>query len=74
MFFEDQLELLGKILFFPGYCEWCPRLCLCVVQFSDHLCFGHQQLKRVEVIEDDESQIVESVRRMSDQYDFVVTR
>ncbi|OAA58109.1 molybdenum cofactor synthesis domain-containing protein [Niveomyces insectorum RCEF 264] len=30
-------------------------------------------LKRVEVIEDDEEQIVEAVRRMSDRYDFVVT-
>ncbi|KIH94818.1 molybdopterin binding protein domain protein [Sporothrix brasiliensis 5110] len=30
-------------------------------------------LKRVEVIEDDESQIIEAVRRMSDNYDFVVT-
>lgn len=31
------------------------------------------QLKRVEVIADDESEIVEAVRRMSDKYDFVVT-
>ncbi|KAK1532990.1 molybdenum cofactor synthesis domain-containing protein [Colletotrichum costaricense] len=30
-------------------------------------------LKRVEVIEDDESEIVEAVRRMSDRYGFVVT-
>ncbi|GAO16814.1 uncharacterized protein UV8b_01078 [Ustilaginoidea virens] len=30
-------------------------------------------LKRVEVIEDDESDIIEAVRRMSDRYDFVVT-
>ncbi|KAI0132864.1 molybdopterin binding domain-containing protein [Xylariales sp. AK1849] len=30
-------------------------------------------LKRVEVIEDDEDEIVEAVRRMSDRYDFVVT-
>ncbi|KAI0158607.1 molybdenum cofactor synthesis domain-containing protein [Pestalotiopsis sp. NC0098] len=30
-------------------------------------------LKRVEVIEDDEAEIVEAVRRMSDRYDFVVT-
>jgi molybdopterin-biosynthesis enzyme MoeA-like protein len=30
-------------------------------------------LKRVEVIEDDESEIVEAVRRMSDRYDFIVT-
>ncbi|XXG98248.1 hypothetical protein Hte_004571 [Hypoxylon texense] len=31
-------------------------------------------LKRVEVIEDDEDEIIEAVRRMSDRYDFVVTR
>ncbi|KAL8337972.1 hypothetical protein RB598_006721 [Gaeumannomyces tritici] len=31
-------------------------------------------LKRIEVIEDDESEIMEAVRRMSDRYDFVVTR
>ena len=30
-------------------------------------------LKRVEVIPDDESEIIEAVRRMSDKYDFVVT-
>lgn len=33
-----------------------------------------QNLKRIEVIEDDEGEIVEAVRRMSDRYDFVVTR
>jgi hypothetical protein len=33
-----------------------------------------QNLKRIEVIEDDESEIIEAVRRMSDRYDFVVTR
>ncbi|CAH0015379.1 unnamed protein product [Clonostachys rhizophaga] len=31
-------------------------------------------LKRVEVIEDDESEIIEAARRMSERYDFVVTR
>ncbi|CAF3469528.1 unnamed protein product [Fusarium graminearum] len=31
-------------------------------------------LKRIEVIADDESEIIEAVRRMSDGYDFVVTR
>ncbi|KAI0098098.1 molybdopterin binding domain-containing protein [Hypoxylon sp. NC0597] len=30
-------------------------------------------LKRIEVIEDDEDEIIEAVRRMSDRYDFVVT-
>jgi molybdopterin-biosynthesis enzyme MoeA-like protein len=33
-----------------------------------------QNLKRVEVIEDDENEIIEAARRMSDRYDFVVTR
>lgn len=31
------------------------------------------QLKRVEVIPDDETDIIEAVRRMSNRYDFVVT-
>ena len=31
-------------------------------------------LKRVEVIGDDEGEIVETAKRMSDSYDFVVTR
>lgn len=33
-----------------------------------------QGLKRIEVIEDDESEIMEAVSRMSNRYDFVVTR
>jgi molybdopterin-biosynthesis enzyme MoeA-like protein len=32
-----------------------------------------QALKRIEVIADDEDEIVEAVRRMSNNYDFVVT-
>ncbi|RDW80864.1 putative molybdopterin binding protein [Coleophoma crateriformis] len=37
-------------------------------------CFGlGMNLKRIEVIADDESEIIEAVRRMSDKYDFVVT-
>jgi len=37
-------------------------------------CFGlGMALKRIEVIADDESEIIEAVRRMSDTYDFVVT-
>lgn len=31
-------------------------------------------LKRIEVIGDDEEEIVEAARRMSDRYDLVVTR
>ena len=38
--------------------------------FSDQV----KNLKRVEVVEDDESEIIEATRRMSDRYDFVVTR
>lgn len=37
-------------------------------------CFSlGMSLKRVEVIADDESEIIEATRRMSDSYDFVVT-
>lgn len=37
-------------------------------------CFSlGMNLKRIEVIEDDEEEIVEAARRMSDNYDFVVT-
>lgn len=41
--------------------------------FVRALTFG-QNLKRIEVIEDDESEIMEAVRRMSGCYDLVVTR
>ncbi|KAK0744132.1 MoaB/Mog domain-containing protein [Schizothecium vesticola] len=42
--------------------------------FMAKWCFGLGiNFKRIEVIEDDESQIIEAVRRMSDRYDFVVT-
>jgi hypothetical protein len=33
-----------------------------------------KNLKRIEVIADDEAEIIEAVRRMSERYDFVVTR
>jgi molybdopterin-biosynthesis enzyme MoeA-like protein len=37
-------------------------------------CFGlGMQMKRVGVIADDEEEIIEAVRRMSNNYDFVVT-
>ncbi|KAH6607606.1 hypothetical protein Trco_003919 [Trichoderma cornu-damae] len=35
---------------------------------------GENSLKRIEVIEDDESEIMEAVSRMSSRYDFIVTR
>lgn len=34
---------------------------------------GRQNLKRIEVIADEEEEIAEAVRRMSTNYDFVVT-
>ena len=38
-------------------------------------CFSlGMSLKRIEVIADDEEEIIEATRRMSDRYDFVVTR
>ncbi len=33
-----------------------------------------QRLKKIEVVEDEESDIIDAVRRMSSNYDFVVTR
>lgn len=37
-------------------------------------CFGlGMNLRRVEVIADDEGEIIEAVKRMSNNYDFVVT-
>ncbi|CAG8954658.1 hypothetical protein HYFRA_00004579 [Hymenoscyphus fraxineus] len=42
--------------------------------FMAKFCFGlGMTLKRIEVIADDESEIIEAVRRMSNNYDFVVT-
>ncbi|EZF23611.1 hypothetical protein H112_03740 [Trichophyton rubrum D6] len=43
----------------PHFAEYCFKLGI--------------QLKRVEVIADEESEIIEAVRRMSEKYDFVVT-
>lgn len=38
-------------------------------------CFSvGMNLKRIEVIGDEEEEIIEAARRMSDNYDFVVTR
>lgn len=42
--------------------------------FMAKFCFSLGiELKRVEVISDDEAEIIEAARRMSDKYDFVVT-
>lgn len=67
---QEQLELHGKLLFPIGHC----KCCLCSRALRTRLSVAGQQLKRIEVIEDDESEIIEAVRRMSDKYDFVVTR
>lgn len=39
--------------------------------YSQLICW--QNLKRIEVIADDEAEIIEAVQRMSTNYDFVVT-
>lgn len=42
--------------------------------FMAKFCFSlGMNLKRIEVIADDESEIIEAARRMSENYDFVVT-
>lgn len=43
-------------------------------EISWHSFVLRQNLKRIEVIEDDESEIMEAVSRMSNRYDFIVTR
>lgn len=60
--------------------KWCfslgivSRLAHLVQRFGSSNTAVLQNLKRVEVIEDDEAEIIEAVRRMSDRYDFIVTR
>ncbi|KAG9259062.1 molybdenum cofactor synthesis domain-containing protein [Emericellopsis atlantica] len=56
--------------------KWCFSLGIvcCCDSFSQRCANAVlQSLKRVEVIEDDESEIIEATRRMSERYDFVVT-
>lgn len=60
---------LGMVCLF---CCYCLTLCLLVTVLLTYL--RSQNLKRVEVIEDDEEEIMEAARRMSERYDFVVTR
>ncbi|RKK94759.1 hypothetical protein BFJ68_g15066 [Fusarium oxysporum] len=52
-------EVLGGKTNSAYFAKWCFNLGI--------------NLKRIEVIEDDEGEIVEAVQRMSDRYDFVVT-
>ncbi|POR36237.1 Uncharacterized protein TPAR_03578 [Tolypocladium paradoxum] len=70
-------EVLGGKTNSAYLAKWCFSLGIA----SQHKSSQHgrmlilrQSLKRIEVIEDDESEIMEAVRRMSDRYDFVVTR
>lgn len=66
----DQFELHGKLVLFTGNRE--PHSMV-----RGNISFTKQSLKhlkRIEVIQDDEDDIMEAVKRMSDRYDFVVTR
>ena len=62
----DELGIYGEVLLWIGN-----------GMFKDPFCKAKfmlvQTLKRIEVIADDEGEIIEAVRRMSDYYDFVVT-
>ncbi len=57
------------MVFWPGNCT-SPVLGSPIRKLTE----PGQNLKRIEVIEDDEAEIIEAVRRMSDRYDMVVTR
>ena len=57
------------MVFWPGNCT-SPMLGSPIRKLTE----PGQNLKRIEVIEDDEAEIIEAVRRMSDRYDMVVTR
>ena len=64
----DEFSVHGQVLFFNGNSQSTQHLRS--YYFSG---LGLQNLKRIEVIADDEAEIVEAVRRMSSNYDFVVT-
>jgi len=53
-----------------GNCEFCVQKPPALA----YVYFRGQNLQRIEVIQDDESEIVEAARRLSNRYDFVVTR
>ena len=63
---------MAKWCFSLGVVSTRPLACSPSISALTHI-FPHKNLKRVEVIEDDEDEIVEAVRRMSQRYDFVVT-
>ncbi len=63
----DQLGVHGEILLSIGHGIHSSLVYLGIMLMV------RQALKRIEVIADDEDEIVEAVRRMSTNYDFVVT-
>ncbi|KAK0701661.1 MoaB/Mog domain-containing protein [Lasiosphaeria miniovina] len=67
-------EVLGGKAAICPECQTDDRLKQTNSNFMATWCFSLGiNLKRIDVIEDDESEIIEAVRRMSDRYDFVVT-
>jgi hypothetical protein len=57
--------------------KWCFSLGIVSQIFSvrmSQMLTASQRLKKIEVVEDEESDIVDAVRRMSSNYDFIVTR
>ena len=62
----DELGIYGEVLLWIGNGMFLDPVCKPKFMLV-------QTLKRIEVIADDEGEIIEAVRRMSDYYDFVVT-
>ena len=56
--------------------KWCFSLGIVSQTFRSDVIGADipQRLKKIEVVEDEESDIIDAVRRMSSNYDFVVTR
>ena len=65
--FIDEFCLHGKVLFWARHGRGSS------IHSRTQLLIFMQNLKRIEVIADDEGEIVEAVKRMSNNYDFVVT-
>jgi molybdopterin-biosynthesis enzyme MoeA-like protein len=65
----DELGLHGQVLLWPGNGTYCFYPQAFELRLTNYI----QALKRIEVIADDESEIIEAVGRMSTNYDFVVT-
>jgi hypothetical protein len=62
----DELGVYGQVLLWLGNGNYCCSRGYTKLTYP-------QALKRIEVIADDESEIIEAVRRMSTNYDFIVT-